>query len=160
MKRITKPMGREDYAWLLACVICGLAVSAFVLIPEFIYENQKHYGTKWTFTTKDNGTASQSVEQFEVPVYTRKITIRTAGKPDDIIRVVCALKRNDIDINNEPISTPHTTFSDSMQVIIGAFLFFIVGTGLFRIVEKICRRIFGVKVLTDKIVGDPSTSSG
>jgi hypothetical protein len=155
-------MGREDWAWLMACAVCGLIVSSFTLVPLVLYQNQAHhYGTKYTFTTSDDDkSTSQSVEQYEVPVYTEEITIRLNGATDEIIRAISSLKRKDLDVNISHIDEPPITVSDCLQTTFGAIFLFVIVTFIFRFVETICLRILGLRQPTEEIVRGLSTATG
>lgn len=144
--RMSKPMTRKDWAWLLACVVCGLTLVLCIVIPEAIYNNARPYGTRYTFTTSDDGkTTSSQVEQFIVPVYNREVSFRTNDHLQEIINAVEKLNRKDIETHVAYIGPQPLTASDVATSAFEAILLFAMATKLFSIVEKICGRLLGIK---------------
>jgi hypothetical protein len=162
MKRICRPMNRGDWAWLLACLICAFLVAVLFAVPEIIWEREPHYGTEYSSLAVNGKIVSESTKsyQYVVPVYTRKIIIRTNGDTKDIFEAVNGLQRQDIDMRMESIPAQHfLSWSDFFGGFFGFFFLLMMGTAVIRIVEKGCRRLLGVSD-ENGIIRDPSTSSG
>jgi hypothetical protein len=157
-----RPMNRADWAWLMACLICGFFVSFFLVGSEVLWERGPHYGTEYSSLAVNGKTVSESTRyyQYQIPVYTKKITIRTSGETKDIFQAVTALGRQDIEIRLEHTPVHLTSWGDFFGAFLSAVLFLVMVTGIIRIVEKSCRRLLGMPEEKNVIVRDPSTSSG
>jgi hypothetical protein len=152
MKIITRPLDRRDVAWFLACVICGLALAVLATVPQAINDSQTHYGTTWTFTQEDGKAPVEKVQSFLVPHYTREIVIRTNEQEfQNVASTVDALHLPPSDFQMQTRFTPpyRITVSDFIETVASAVLAIVFATGLFRILEKICQRILGVKTPTN-----------
>jgi len=141
-------MRREDWAWILACIICGLAFAGFAWLIQATAD-QPRYGTRYTFTTTDGKPGTETVEQFVEPVYTSRITILTNGHVQEIMHAVSQLGIKDISIRPSSNRTPKWELPDYFASIWAGIFGFLIATYLFRILEKICGRIIGVKPTHD-----------
>src|SRR5258708_1990822 len=163
MKRLSRPMNRADWAWLMACLVCGFLVSVFLAVPEVVCERGPHYGTEYSSLAVNGKIVSESTKlyQYEAPDYTRKITINTSGETKDIFEAVNRLGRQDIDIRLEHIPVQHLlTWGDFFGAFLAISVLLAMATAVFRIVEKTCRRLLRVSEGQNEIIRDPSTAPG
>jgi len=140
-----------------------LFVAVFFAVPEVLWERGPHYGTEYSSLAVNGKIVSESEKryQYEVPVYTRKITISTSGETKDIFEAVNGLGRQDIDMRLEHIPAQHLlSWGDFFGGFLAISVLLAMATAVFRIVEKSCRRILGVSDYQNEIVGGPSTAPG
>jgi hypothetical protein len=147
-KRVSRPMTRDDWAWLMAAVLFGLFFSCLALLAEGSAGGPREV-IKYNSAT---GKWDQSIQ----PAYKVLITVETNGNVQKIIQAA-----HDADPDCSTLlssDNPKLTASECFQILFGGVFGMRMISFLFRIVVKICERILGVSPVTNVVIRDTSVS--
>jgi hypothetical protein len=151
-------MTRADWAWVVTCILAATIVAGIVMLSD-ANQTRPRYGTKYTFITSDDGkTVSTKEEQVVQPVYSTRITIETNGDAQKIVQAAHAAAPDSFIVPSANL--PQQTGFDYFLLWLETILVVMLISYVFRIVERVCRRMLRTDAPTNGIVRDPSTGSG